>query len=149
MTAAYSLQALTSAVLFAAAGMTFRILIDPRRSLVVAARRVLAWLDSRAASRVAQAVAAIALVLSVGVGVREYALTQCQARYAESSNTSQRARAQAADLDRRAQDQLFQAIADHPDQAIDSLRAYNVSRAEADAQRARNPVPPAPSTSCG
>jgi hypothetical protein len=149
VTATYGLQAALSTTAFLLVGMTIRVLIDPRRSLVAAARRVLVWLDSGAATRLAKVVAAVALVLSVAVGVKEYALTQCQARYAEASNSSQRARAQAADVDRRAQDRLFQAIADDPGNAIASLRSYNDARAMADAQRASNPVPPAPSTTCG
>jgi hypothetical protein len=113
------------------------------------ASRAVSWLDSRQAARVVQGVALLALVLSVYFGVQQFHLTQCQARYAEASNASQRARASAADVDRRAQDALFKAVADSPRSAITAIRAYNDSRAEADRQRAANPVPPPPSTNCG
>jgi hypothetical protein len=116
---------------------------------VNATSRVVAWLDSRQAARTVWFVAVVALLLSVWFGVQQYQLTKCQARYAEKSNTSQRARAEAAETDRRAQDALFRAIADDPTSAIASLRAYNQSRGIADAQRARNPVPAPPSTNCG
>ncbi len=113
------------------------------------ATRVVVWLDSRQAARIVQAIALLALVLSVWFGIQQYQLTKCQARYAEVSNASQRARAQAADVDRRAQDSLFRAVADNPKTAIAEIRAYNLSRADADRQRAANPVPPPPSTNCG
>jgi hypothetical protein len=107
------------------------------------------WLDSRAAARLVWIVALAALLLCVGLGIKQFQLTTCQARYAEASNASQRARADAAEVDRQAQDQLFRSIADNPRAALDAVQAYNRSRASADAQRAQNPIPPAPSTNCG
>lgn len=114
-----------------------------------AGRAAVDWLDSRQAARIVWVVAVLALGLCVWLGLEQNELTRCQAAYAEASNASQRARAEAAELDRRAQDQLFDAIADNPRAAIDSLRSYNATRAEADRRRAANPVPPAPSTNCG
>lgn len=111
--------------------------------------RTVAWLDSRLATRIVQLVAVVALLLSVWFGVQQYQLTKCQARYAEASNASQRARAQASEVDRQAQDALFKAVADNPRTAIAAIRAYNTARAEADSQRAANPIPPPPSTNCG
>jgi hypothetical protein len=113
------------------------------------AARAVSWLDSRQAARVVQGIALLALLLSVFFGVQQYHLTQCQARYAEVSNASQRARSEAADVDRKAQDALFRAVADNPRTAIGAIRAYNDSRSQADRQRAANPVPPPPSTNCG
>ena len=107
------------------------------------------WLDSRGADRAGKVLAAIALALSIGLGFAVYQQTQCQADYAAASNASQRARAAAAETDRQAQDILFKAIADNPRGAIAALREYNASREAADAQRERNPIPPAPSTRCG
>jgi hypothetical protein len=144
-----TLQAAASLTAWTAAGWVFRVLIDPRRSVVTVGRRIVAWLDSRAATRVVQVMAMVALLVSFLIGYRQYELASCVARYNEASNVSQRARAQAAETDRRAQDELFRAIADDPRQAIAKLRIYNASRAQADAQRASNPVPPPPSTSCG
>lgn len=113
-------------------------------------RRVtVAWLDSRQAAAFVQVVAALALFLSVWFSVEQYQLGRCQARYAEASNTSQRARAEAAQVDRLAQDELFRKVAEHPETAIVAIRRYNASRAEADQRRAANPIPPPPSTKCG
>jgi hypothetical protein len=107
------------------------------------------WLDSPTADRVWRMVAGVALLLSLGIGAVQLRLTQCQARYAEVSNASQRARAEAAELDRQAQDVLFQQIAADPRNTLQKLRIYNEQRAVANAQRAENPIPPAPSTNCG
>jgi len=94
-------------------------------------------------------VAVVSLLLCGVLAVKQYDLTRCQAAYADASNASQRARAAAAELDRRAQDAMFDAIAENPRTAFATLRAYNESRRVADEQRARNPIPPAPSTNCG
>jgi hypothetical protein len=110
---------------------------------------VVRWLGSRQADIAGKTMAAVALLLSLGIGVVQLRLTQCQARYAEVSNASQRARAEAAEQDRRAQDAMFDAIADQPRQAVTAVRAYRDLRRAADAQRAQNPIPPAPSTNCG
>lgn len=107
------------------------------------------WLDSRRATRVVQVVAVLALLLSIGIAARQFQMTKCQARYAAVSNTSQRARAEAATTDRDALDKLLVAIADNPRSAIDAIRDYNASRALADRQRAANPVPPPPAGACG
>lgn len=107
------------------------------------------WLDSDQANRIGKIMAVVALTASLILGYAVYRQNQCQAAYAAASNTSQRARAEAAEKDRKAQDILFQAIADNPRQAIVSLREYNTARQAADAQRASNPIPPAPSTRCG
>lgn len=112
-------------------------------------RGIVGWLDSKEAARTVWILALGALALCVGLGVKQVQLTTCQARYADASNVSQRARAEAADVDRKAQDQLFRAIAADPRDAITAVRTYNQARATADAQRARNPIPPAPSTNCG
>lgn len=112
-------------------------------------RATVAWLDSRQAAALVQVVAALALFLSVVFSVEQYQLGRCQARYAEVSNASQRARAEAAQVDRAAQDSLFREVAEHPQTAIVAIRRYNAARSEADRQRAANPIPPPPSTKCG
>jgi hypothetical protein len=149
MTAAYSWGLAGSVAVWAAVGLAFRMLIDPRSSLVAPVRRAYAWLDTRSATRVLQIVAVVSLLVSVVVGFRQYELTNCVAHYNEVNNVSQRARAEAADTDRQAQDTLFRQIADDPQHAFDKLRAYNASRAAADAQRSSNPIPPPPSQTCG
>lgn len=107
------------------------------------------WLDSRAADRAGKVFAAVALTLSLVLGYAVFRQNVCQADYAAASNANQRARADAADVDRKAQDAMFDAIADNPRNAITAIRAYRDQRRAADAQRAQNPIPPPPSTRCG
>jgi hypothetical protein len=116
---------------------------------MTAARTVAGWLASRQADITGKIMAAVALVLSVFVAVQQYDMTACQARYNEASNTSTRARAEAAEADRRALDELLQVVADNPDAALNAIRRYNMTRRAADEQRARNPVPPSPQETCG
>lgn len=111
--------------------------------------RIVRWLASRQADAAWKIMALVALVLSVGIGARQYQMTACQARYAEVSNASQRARAEAATADREALDRLLQVVADDPDGAITAVREYNSARSVADEQRASHPVPPPPSGACG
>lgn len=149
MTVAYGWGLAFSFAGWAAVGWVVRVLIDPRRSLVAPVRLAIAWLDSRTAIRIVQVMAAIALIVSVGIAVQQYRLTGCVARYNERSNESQRARAEAADSDRKALDDMLQVVADDPRQAIVAIRHYNDVRARADAQRANNPIPAPPSETCG
>lgn len=113
------------------------------------ARRAVVFLDSRTAMRLVQVMAAVALLLSLLVGFKQYRMTECQASYNEQSNRSQQARAEAAATDRDALDKLLRAVADNPRSSIEAIKAYNQSRLAGDAQRARNPVPPPPSETCG
>lgn len=110
---------------------------------------VVRWLDGPLANIIWKGMALIALVLSVAIGVRQFQMTQCQARYNEASNVSQRARSEAAEQDRQAQDAMFKAIAKDPKSTIVLLNGYLEDRAAANAQRAQNPVPPPPSETCG
>ncbi|MEU1810938.1 hypothetical protein [Micromonospora aurantiaca (nom. illeg.)] len=111
--------------------------------------RMVNALDSRLAFRLVQFFAALALVLSVYVGVQQVRLTQCLAAYNEASNKASAARTLAAEQDRAAQDELFRQIAEQPRNGIDALREYNDQRAQADEQRRRNPLPAPPSQRCG
>lgn len=149
MTATYGWQALISVAVCTWAGLTVRTLINPRRALMSPARRLVTFLDSRTAIRLVQAMAALALLLSLLVGFKQYRMTACQAAYNEQSNRSQQARAEAAKTDRDALDKLLQVVADNPRGSIDAIRQYNQSRLAGDAQRASNPVPPPPSQTCG
>lgn len=107
------------------------------------------WLDSPTADLVWKAMAGVALLLSLAIGGVQLKLTACQAAYAEASNISQRARAEAAEADRLALDRMLQVVADNPRGSLDAIREYNATRAAADAQRERNPIPPPPSSTCG
>lgn len=107
------------------------------------------WLDSPAADRLWKVMAGVALLLSLGIGVVQLRLTACQAAYAEASNASQRARAQAAEVDRQALDRVMRVVAENPRQGLAAVQEYNAARAAADAQRARNPIPEPPSSNCG
>ena len=114
-----------------------------------AARKAAAWLDSPQANVAWKLMAAIALIISVFVAVQQWDMTACQARYNEASNASTRARAEAAEADRRALDDLLLVVADEPDAALAAVRHYNQVRAQADEQRRLNPVPPSPQETCG
>ncbi|BAL85454.1 hypothetical protein AMIS_2340 [Actinoplanes missouriensis 431] len=107
------------------------------------------WLTSRPADIAWRLMAAVALLLSVMIGVRQVQMTSCQARYNESANSSTRARAEAAEADRQALDELLRVVADQPDAALSEIRRYNMARAQADEQRRLNPVPPSPQETCG
>ncbi|WP_433793929.1 hypothetical protein [Actinoplanes sp. CA-252034] len=116
---------------------------------MTAARAVAGWLASSQADITGKVMAGVALILSVFVAVQQYDMTACQARYNEASNASTRARAEAAEADRRAIDELLQVVADQPDSALGEVRRYNTARAVADEQRRRNPVPASPAETCG
>ena len=116
---------------------------------MTAARTVAGWLASRQADITGKIMAVVALLLSVFVAVQQWDMTACQARYNEASNASTRARAEAAEADRQALDQLLQVVADNPDAALSAVREYNMSRRAADEQRRANPVPPSPQETCG
>lgn len=118
-----------------------------------------AWLDSRQAFRMVQIVALVALVLSVYVGVKQYRLASCLASYNDRSAKATAARTVAAERDRNAQDAMWQAFADAgdpqkvpPAQASAYAKAafekFLKDRAQANEQRAKNPLPAPPSQVC-
>jgi hypothetical protein len=116
---------------------------------MTAARRIARWLTSTPVDIAWRLMAAVALVISVYVAIQQWDMTACQARYNEASNASTRARAEAAEADRRAIDELLRVVADQPDAALSAVRHYNQVRDQADEQRRLNPVPPSPQETCG
>lgn len=110
---------------------------------------VVRWLSSRMADALWKIMALVALLASLAIGARQFQMTACQARFNEASNASTRARAEAAEVDRRAVDDLMRSVAANPREALDAIGAYNTSRAQADRQRSASPVPPPPSDTCG
>lgn len=110
--------------------------------------RVKRALDSRTASRAVFIVAAVALVMSMWVGVKQSQFTRCVAEYNNASSVATSARQVAADQDRQAQDDMFRAIAADPKTGLDQIRQYNELRARADEARRQNPQPAPPSQSC-
>ena len=122
-------------------------------------KQIGAWLDSRGASRAVQVVALLALLLSVYVGVKQYRLASCLASYNDRSAKATGARTEAAERDRAAQDAMWQAFADAGDpQKVPPAQAqayakaafekFLKDRAQANAQRASNPLPAPPSEVC-
>jgi hypothetical protein len=93
-------------------------------------------------------VAVVALILSIVVGVKQYQLSNCLARYSDQQAAAQNARIVAADEDRAAQDTLFRAIAADPRHAINAVTVYNKARDSADEQRRQHPYPAPPSETC-
>lgn len=121
--------------------------------------RVVVWLDSRSAFRAVQVMAALALFLSVFVGVKQYRLATCLADYNDRSAQATAARTEAAERDRAAQDRMWQAFADAGDPAkvppaqarkyaADAFQTFLKERAEANKRRAQNPLPAPPSEVC-
>jgi len=108
---------------------------------MVAVRKLL---GSEIADWTFRAIALVSLIAALTVGAQQYRLANCLARYTEASNASTAARAAAAEGDRRAQDQMYKAIAESPRSAVAQLQQYLETRRQADAQRAANPVPPQP-----
>jgi hypothetical protein len=149
VTAAYGWSLAGSLAGWALLGLVVRVLITPRSSLVSPVLRVGAWLDSRAAVRVVQVMAALALALSVGLAVKQYELTGCVAAYNEQSNESSRARAQANDEQWQALNTLLQVVAKDPKHSVEAVSAYNAAQVAAAAKKADNPIPPPPSQTCG
>lgn len=110
--------------------------------------RMLTWLDAPVVTRLIQIIAIASLLLAIGVGVKQYSLADCLADYNDAYSKVQGARLDAAEQDRRAQDRMFEAVANDPRNAIPAIRSYTTSRAAADEQRKRNPLPQPPKVSC-
>lgn len=126
---------------------------------MVVAKRAWVWLDSPAARRVMTLLAVASMGLSVFVLAKQYQLTDCLAAYNDRSAQATGARTEAAERDRSAQDRMWQAFADAGDPAKvppDQAQAYAKAaferflkdRAEANKQRAQNPLPAPPSQVC-
>lgn len=113
-----------------------------------ASARLKAGLESPAVTLAATLVALVALILSIGVGIKQYQLSNCLAKYNDAASRATQARLLAADEDRAAQDDMFRAVAADPRSAIRAIKAYNEARASADKQRSEHPYPAPPSETC-
>lgn len=121
------------------------------------AEKAKTWLESPITYRVFQLIAVISLLVGLAVGVNQYQLTSCLADYNEASNKATAARTDAAAADRKALDDMVQAIVDaralpseEAQQAVQkALTGYLVARASADGQRKGSPLPAPPSQTCG
>lgn len=117
----------------------------------------LSWLDNPMVTRVFQAIAAVSLLIGLTVGVQQARFTACLANYNEASNAATKQRTAAAEADRKALDDMIQAIADArslpPTEAGNAvskaLTGYLQARAFADGQRSGSPMPGPPSQTCG
>ncbi len=109
---------------------------------------------------VATRVALVAVVLvgtAVVAGWKEF--SECVADYQDKAAAATRARAAAADTDRQAEDDMWQAFADAGDPtkvppaeaqayAKKAFQAFLKQRADARRQRAASPLPAGPSNTC-
>lgn len=113
-------------------------------------KRIPTVMDSRPAWRAAQIVAFLSLFLSVAVGAKQYSLASCLADYNNQSAQASGQRLDAAEADRRALDEMLASVVNAKERSAAgaALRAYVDARADADAKRARNPLPAPPSVSC-
>ncbi|GAA2360764.1 hypothetical protein Cme02nite_38060 [Catellatospora methionotrophica] len=99
----------------------------------------------------------VALVWSMTNMAALQRLTECQARYNESSNANQQLRAAAAAEERVALDELISSIdearsapAANAQVALNlAFRTYAEERARIDGKREVMPIPPPPSQTCG
>jgi hypothetical protein len=118
--------------------------------------RMWSLLDSRTVTRAIQLIAIVSLALALFVGVKQYRLADCLARYNDDQAASSGQRLIAAEQDRKALDEMIGAIAGArsvpPEQAQTqvngALDTYLAARRGADEQRRRNPPPPPPSQRC-
>lgn len=100
----------------------------------------------------------VASFVSLGVswytGAERAAYQRCQVAVNDNLIRSQQARALAAEQDRQAMDDLVANVlaaseTRDPGASLAALRDYLNARADADAQRAANPIPVPPSQTCG
>lgn len=120
------------------------------------ADRAVSVLDAPGTTRAMKVVAVVSLVLSLFVGVRQYELTDCLARYAEASNRSTAARADVAESDRQATREIFTAFASAasatPAEAKlkiqVALARWQAQQEASDLRRQQNPLPGPPSAAC-
>ncbi len=114
------------------------------------------WLDSKAATRIIQLVAIASLLLALFVGLRQYSLADCLSRYSDDNARTSAQRLLAAEQDRKALDEMIAQVAgarsappsEAGRQVSEAFDRYLQQRAEADAQRKRNPPPQPPSERC-
>ncbi len=92
----------------------------------------------------------VALGMSALVGYQSRGQAECQARINEQLVVAQSARAKAADQDRDAVDRLISDVSEakSPADSRAALQRYRDTRASADAERTRNPLPAPPSQRC-
>lgn len=96
----------------------------------------------------------VSLGMSWYTGAQRAEYQHCQAAVNDNLIRTQQARAAAAEQDRQAMDDLVANIlaaseTRDPKGSLAALRAYLTARADADAQRAANPIPVPPSVTCG
>lgn len=121
------------------------------------AERAKHWLDNPAMDRVFKVIALVSLLAALFVGVKQYELTSCLARYNEASNANTQLRAGAAAEERAALDEwiaaLDAAISLPPGEARPALDVafdtYRESRARIEGKREVAPIPGPPSQTCG
>lgn len=112
-------------------------------------RRILGALDGLWGQR---AVAVLVILSSAGViwlGVQDNQQTECNARYNERQARSQQARAEAAERDRKALNDLVRSLVDdNTSDGRQQVDRYLETIEQTDAERERNPVPPPPADLC-
>jgi len=92
-----------------------------------------------------------ALLMAVYTSYRSAVYTHCQANVNEALVRAQTSRAAAAEQDRDAVDRLVTDVlnARSREDSRAALERYRATRAAADAERAKNPIPAPPSQTCG
>lgn len=110
-------------------------------------------LDRALANRTVDIVLRLVAVISLGavifVGYQQHQQRVCFEQYADDSAIATKARAEALEDDLRAQDELYRAIANDPQNFVYALERYNDHRLLTDNKRKINPPPLPPSAACG
>lgn len=106
-------------------------------------------LGSRQMDLILRFVSLIVIASVVCIAIDQNRQETCLKRYAEQQAVALKARFEAAEIDRQAEDRLYHDIAMNPRDSIAALREFNAARDVADAQREANPPPEPPSTICG
>ena len=111
-------------------------------------QRLKAALDSETADLWVRMLSFAFIIAVCFLAVQQHRQRDCFERYAEKAAIAANARFEAFEIDRSAEDKLYQTIVANPRKAFDALAEYNIGRIATDRQRAENPPPPPPSAFC-
>lgn len=106
-----------------------------------------AWLDTRGANRLVQALALLAVASVVFLYIRDRQQADCIARYNEANAQVSRERAEATNSDWAALDELVSAVADGRD-GRQAAKDFQANRTVTLKQRADHQLVPPPSDYC-
>jgi hypothetical protein len=112
-------------------------------------QRILRAADTQAGHRIVAVLVLLSIFAVSYLMWRQQDQTDCTAEYNQRSAASAQARAEAADVERKALVAMVRAVVEEPrgDERA-ALERYLETTAETDKQRRENPVPPPPADLC-